>query len=387
MIKTNRKGINNIIKVSLALISVTLIASCATENPRFFRGDVIGFSDNVKTSYTTESRGLFMNLKDQSDPFNLLGDEGKREMKTSIDRVPRGENTTAYYAMELAAMRVKYIRKKVAKRDPKTKYYIFLLTDGLDNASPQVAKSDGRTLFTISPEKYQKRLQKKMKRAMGFWSKNTFEVYPLVYEGEDMQESKKMNNLTDREYEAKLREWMACFRYSSNGEAPEMISASSFETIIESLKERLVENSYTFKVPKSYSGKKIRMEFRNGSGTLETTLTADLKKSLGKYYLENIQLTKGATISTYGRIASESDFPDNVNAYFTIKDFKLNGKAYQPKNSNITQDYEAQSGYWQRNSEYSEVQNKSINTYFILVIDGSRSLDGKNHDKNGFALV
>lgn len=377
---------NNMKKEKTILSTVVLVmmlASCATErHSSFFRGDVIGFSDNVTTSYSTQSRGLFMNMQDQSKPFDLLTASGVVNMKDAINRVPRGNNTTAYYAMELAAKRVKYVRKKIAKNDPNTRYYIFMLTDGLDNASSQVAKNDGRILFSISPEKYQKRIQRKLKQAMGCWNKNEFEVYTLMYEGDDIEEAKRMNNMTDEQYKTILQKSMSCFRYSSQGTAPELISANSFQAITEKVKERLKNTTYTFKVPKSYAGKRIRMNFKNRRGETEVTLTATLKKTLLSYSLTDIRFSNGASANVTAYQAYKD--PQSPNAYFVINDFRLNGSAYIPQDREITQDYEYQTGVWQRNSEYTEATREIINTYFILVIDGSKSLDGKNHDKNGF---
>lgn len=368
-----------------ALIAVSLLPSCSTTNAKFFRGDVIGFSDKVKTSYRLDSRGLFMNLKEQGNPYDLLQPGDREMMELSIVNVPRGNNTTAYYAMELAAERVKYVRKKIAKNDPKTRYYIFLLTDGLDNASSQVAKNDGRIWFNRTPEQYQKRLQKKLKSAMG-WSKNTFEVYTLLYEGEDMLEAKQQNNYSDEDFDKKLKEEMKCFRYSSHSNAPELISANDFETIFSELQKTLNNASYIFKVPKSFAGKKIRLKMQNEEGDT-ISFTAKLEKALTSYRLVEMKFSDSVTSDVKsGTLTSETSYEDvdNINAYFVIDDFRLKGVAYRPVKRTVTQEYESSPGFWQRNSEYSEVTNESINTYFILVIDGSRSLDGKNHDKNGF---
>lgn len=371
----------------MAMTALT-ISSCSVENTKFYRGDVIGFSDRVETSYSTESRGLFMNYKPQSAPYNLLTEDGKIGMQGAIYRVPRGNNTTAYYAMELAAQRVKYIRKKIAKNDPNTRYYIFLLTDGLDNASPQVAKNDKRVFFSMTPEQYENRVRRKLKNAMGwFGKKNEFVVYPMMYEGEDMQESKNNNKLSQEEFDDLLKRKMDCFRYSSLGKdkAPDLISANDFSSIIEELKKQLALSSYTFKVPKSYAGKKIRMTFLD-SINREVTVTATLKKSFLSYSLCDIKLSNGATIRD-GKTTLNSinlDESDNVNAYFVIEDFRLGGIAYYPDGQRVTQDYEAESGFWQRNSEYQEASEDAINTYFILVIDGSKSLDGKNGQNKGF---
>ena len=369
----------------IAILIVLMLPSCSTKNARFFRGDVIGFSDKVKPSYGLDSRGLFMNQKEQGKPYNLLQNDDRELMKMTIANVPRGNNTTAYYAMELAAMRVKYVRQKIAKNDPKTRYYIFLLTDGLDNASSQVAKKDGRTWFERTPEQYQKRLQRKLKSAMG-WKKNTFEVYTLMYEGEDMLDAKQQNKFSDEDFDKKLKEDMKCFRYSSHGNAPELISANNFETIFSELQKTLSNASYKFKVPKGFAGKRIKMKMRNVAGDT-ISFTAKLEKTLTSYRLVDIRFSDGVTSDVKGGVlTSETGHEDSdvSNAYFAIEDFRLNGVAYRPIRRTVTQEYESSPGFWQRNSEYSEITDESINTYFILVIDGSRSLDGKNLDKNGF---
>ncbi|MBO4739698.1 MAG: hypothetical protein J5606_09105, partial [Bacteroidales bacterium] len=73
-----------------------------------------------------------------------------------------------------------------------------------------------------------------------------------------------------------------------------------------------------------------------------------------------------------------------INVYFVINDLQLNGVAYMPQADKVTQAYESRPGIWQLNSEYQEVTKTAINTYFVLVIDGSKSLDGKNNSKDGF---
>lgn len=366
-------------------VAALMVSSCATKHARFFRGDVIGFSDEVQTSYETETRGLLMNLKPQSAPYNLLDDEGKKLMYKEISNVKRGENTAAYYAMELAAERVKYVRKKIAKRDPKTRYYIFLLTDGLDNASTETAKHDKRMLFTRTPEQYQKRLQKKLKSAMGWFGKNQFEVYPLFYEGDDIQETKQRNKMTDAQYEERLQEDMKCFRYSSEGmeNAPALIHGSDFKAIFQSLSEKIDISSYSFKVPKSYANKEIRMTFKDGTGK-EVEMTAKLVKSLSSFSLKDVKMSNGAKYNEIRSLPSTVFYSDDyMNAYFCIDDFRVGDKAYYPVGKEVTQEVKS-SGYWQLNSEYEELTETAINTYFILVIDGSRSLDGKNRTSKGF---
>ncbi|MBQ7192387.1 MAG: hypothetical protein IJS00_05900 [Paludibacteraceae bacterium] len=266
------------------LLIALFLSSCATQHTRFLQGDVIGFSDEVRTSYRCP-RGMFSTFKEQNAAWNLLDDDQVGRMRTEIKELPpRGQNTAAYYAMELAAERIKYIRRHYAKNDPQTKYYIFLLTDGLDNASPELAKKEKKILFSKTPEQYQKRLQKKLKGAMGWFAKNTFEVYPMMFEGEDMQATKTRNRISDEQFKEKLAKDMECFRYSSTGEAPELISADNYQVIIEKLKHTFVSSSYTFRVPKSYVNKKIRMNFENRKGQ-KISLIGVLKKQGFSYIL------------------------------------------------------------------------------------------------------
>lgn len=362
------------------VLFAAMLTSCATTNNNFFRGDVIGFSDEVQTSYTTQTRGWLMNMKPQSPPYDLTKKDGENAMKTAIDKVDRGENTAAYYAMELAAKRVKYIRKKVAKKDPQTRYYIFLLTDGLDNASPEAAKHDKRVLFTRTHNQYKKRLHRKLRFAMGLFGKNKFEVYPILYEGDDIEKTKK--TMSPEQYERMLADEMDCFRYSSEGKdkAPQLLHKDDYQVILNQLKETFNSSSFTFKVPKSYAGKEIRMNFVDERGK-EVVMTAKLKKKLFSFVLKDIHFSNGCTI---GNLRPVDLYPnDYANTYFVIEDFKLNEKAYYPIENKVKQEYKYENS-WVLNSEYTSVTKAAIDTYFVIVMDGSRSLDGLNHDKDGF---
>ncbi len=362
------------------------MASCGTPNKLFFRGDVIGFSNTPVTSYQA-NRGLLMNIQHQSDPYDLMQDQDLKAMRSQIKATPRGDNTTSYYAMELAAKRVKWIRRKVAKNDPQTKYYIFLLTDGLDNASPQVAKNEKRILFNRTPEQYKKRVQRKLKQAMGLFHKNLFEVYPMLYEGDDIKDLKR--NVSQDKYEEMLSLYMDCLRFSSQGResAPELIHAEDFGEIAKKLNKKFHTASYTFRIPKSYCGKRIRMTFENDKKQV-VTLEAELQKVLTSYYLTDIKLSNGATIANNIKIQADKSFEesqnDKINAYFVIDDFELNGNTYFPVPKKVKQEYEVSSGIWQINSEYREVVLSAIDTYFVVVIDGSKSLDGKSGTQKNF---
>lgn len=365
-----------------------LLTGCGVINNRFLRGDVIGFSDRVEPSYYYEP-GLFQVFKQQSAPYNLCTEEGQDALSISLNSISRGMNTTAYYAVEQAADRVKYIRRKVAKNDPQTKYYIFLLTDGLDNASPQVAKNDGVFWFDKTPEQYKKRLQRKLKGAMGLFAKNTFEVYPMMFEGEDIQANRERNNWTEERYQQYLQQQMECFRYSSTGEAPQLISSDNFEEIIMELRQQFLSSSYTFGVSKSQVNKQIRMNFVNEDNQ-KIVLTGTLHKSGFSYVLDDVKIDGGTylTTSQYCKkggiqlLEVQRDKYD-INAYFTIEDLRIGKAPYFPLRDRVEQEI-AEGGFWQINSEYQEAPWQSVDTYFVLVVDGSRSLDGKNHDQNGF---
>ena len=128
------------------------------------------------------------------------------------------------------------------------------------------------------------------------------------------------------------------------------------------------------------------MEFEDNRGR-KVTMNATLTKSMSTYTLKDISFSDGVTIKDrkISLKSVEYNQSDNVNAYFVIEDFRLNGIAYYPAGKKVVQTYEAEPGFWQLNSEYEEVTESAINTYFILVIDGSKSLDGKNNKQNGFA--
>lgn len=378
-------------------VCVVLFSSCAN-NRHFIRADVIGFSDEVRTSYDVnkEKRGMFSGISKQDPPYNLLTFKNgnwmpdlKQKDKINAElSAPRGNMTAADYAMVLAAKRVNYVRRKIAKNDPNTKYYIFLLTDGLDNYSPTLAKEEHDVLFTKTPEKYQKRVQKKLKRAMGWFSKNKFEVYPMIYLGEDMQETKKRNSQTDEQFDKYIDEQMEHFRYSSVGEAPKVIKATDYNEIIENLRKQFISSSYTFRVSKTYVGKQIRMSFVNKNGDTATLTGTLTKKLFGGYTLQNFKIegiqidNNSEYIKGNGQTLASTEIKDG-NAYFIIEDLRYGKDLYFPDNSRVEQEIKT-SGIWQLNSEYDEDISVSSDTYFMIVIDGSYSLDGKNKQQNGF---
>lgn len=368
----NKLHLHNSVGCLVALLLMTL-SSCSTIQTGFLAADVVGFSERVETSYGAKKHCL-KNLEEQKDPYNLMSDGGVAAMTAYVNNeIPRGKNTAAYYAVETACDRIRYIRQHQARGDKFTKYYIFLLTDGLDNNSPEASKKDCETLFRLSPEKYRERLQRKLRKAMG-WSKNVFEVYPMLYEGDDIKAIQTANNLDDEAYYNFLRYRFECFRYSSTGNAPPLIFASDFEEIFSQMKDKFISSSYEFMVPKSYLGKRIKMIFKSEKGDEGVVTGVFVKKGL-KYTLEELEMS-GMTMKM-----TEQSFHDSEgsNVVFRMEEMTRDGFAFVvgdgPKD---VQQFYQEDGLWIVNSEYNTEKNVNMDTYFILVIDGSTSLDGRS---------
>jgi len=368
----NRLGLH-VFAGCFVAFAMLVLSSCSTVKTGFLRADVVGFSERVETSYGAKKH-CFKNLADQKEPYDLMTDEGVAAMTTYVNNeIPRGKNTAAYYAVETACDRIRYVRKHQAKGDKFTKYYIFLLTDGLDNNSPEASHKDYETLFRITPEKYRERLQKKLSKAMG-WSNNLFEVYPMLYEGDDIKAIQTANNLDTAQYYQFLRNKFECFRYSSTGNAPPLVFSSDYEEIFSQMKDKFISSSYEFMVPKSYLGRRIMMKFKSDKG-LEGTITGIFKKSGLKYVIEEMEVT-GMTMKL-----SEQSFlnSEGSNVVFRMEEIMRDGLAFVVGDgpTDVRQFYE-EDGLWIVNSEYNTEKKVNMDTYFILVIDGSTSLDGRS---------
>ena len=371
---------------------IILLTSCSINN-RFLRADAIGFNQKVSTSYVS-NRGIFSGLSSQSSPCNLLDQKGsvdnaaKNKFQEYLTNTPRGEMTASDYAMVLAAKRINYVRRKVAKNDPNTKYYIFLLSDGTDNYSPEAAKQEHDILFPRTADKYAERVQKKLKGAMGPFAKNEFEVYPMIYLGWDMLETKQNGNMSEEQFAKFINENMKHYRFSSIGDAPQVIQASDYEKIIIELRKKFISSSYSFLVPTSYAGKQIKMSFENRRG-VPATLIGTLKKQAFGYVLTDIKVD-GITISKNTKNFSKDgktlkpSWTSDGKVCFSLENLRYgNNEPYFPNNDKVKQEYQNR-GFWTINSEYKEDTSMDRDTYFIIVMDGSRSLDGKNNEQNGF---
>lgn len=375
------------------ILAMALVASVAGQaaktNNKFLQADIIGFSGDVVTSYSTQADGK------QTAPYDLI--KGSKDFKAYLHAdgsIPRDKNTCIYYAMDLALDRVEYVRKHITKNDPNTKYYIFLLTDGLDNNSAQVAKNNHKHLIPVSAERYPAYLQERTKEVMSN-RKNVFEIYPMLFEGEDIKTMRQSN----RDFDEYLSRKLGCLGYTSTSDEPmSLIHADDYGKILKELRQKFLMSSYEFQVPKSYVGKRVRMTlYRKADGekhaTTVGTIEGELVNHLGKFKLRDIR-TNGISILDMNRdyphdrktclISPTGVNSKDSNIRFAIERVLDGDKAFMVDAAKVKQEVE-DDGMWILNTEYSEVAEVNVDTYFILLVDGSTSLDGKNGKGQGFA--
>lgn len=388
---------------------LALMTSCATSHQALL-GDFIGFGDDATTSFHSQKNGKGR----QTAPYELYtpsdperAEQQAFEMKFKIDNTEMENNTAGIFAMDLALDRVKYVRKHYLKRDPDAKYYIIYMTDGLDNISVQVAKNNNKGNYK-TPEKYQKKMQKKIAKISRYKkkNKNQFEIYPIVFTGSDLGKAKKENNMSNDKFEQFINDNMSWLRGSSRGpeKASPIIQAENFDTVLYKFKDEFTSSGFEFHVPKGYAGKEIKMTFRgtingNEEKLYKTELTGKFIRKGNKYYLEDVQVKNGLDISNEakkGKIQLTATNNKNKNAelaIFRLEKPQLKGKSGKGRSYFINKDYYNpekdiygveqdvnNNGMWIRNSEYISQSKGTIDTYFILVFDASKSLKG-----DGFA--
>lgn len=345
-----------------------LLASCGAVHNRFLRADVVTFGSTVNTNF-------------ESAPYDLTQPAEAALMHQFIaDSVPEGGHSAVFYAMEQAAERVQYVRKNLSDGDPETRYYIFLLTNGFDNASPQAAKNDGRIRRLMTYDKYGQRVRQALAKAMGPFDRNTFEVYPLILKGDELSEMQRRSNLSDDEFLAYLNTQLACLRYSSKGKdkAPSVICYDNLQDIYNAVFQQVIHSTYRFRVPTAYVKKRIKMNFRNRQGQ-QASVTGVLKKKGGDYVLDNVQLDS-MTVSAKSRYinrratcltALPSEDPNDLSVGFILEDIRdLNGLPFIPDPHRVDQEVLMSGNLWYINPDFADTNELDVNTYFIFVVDG-----------------
>ena len=373
-----------------------LLASCATTRHNVLMGDVISFSEEATTSYTSSGKGLTLT---QSDPYIIHSDAVNYDktavfnLKRQIKTAPSQVNTSITYAQDLGLERIKYIRKHQLKNDKSTRYFTFILTDGLDNTSVDVARNHKRGNYK-NLEKYQNANKKKIKRLMGIGKEqNEYKVYPILVIGPDLQEfhHEQMPELSDSQFADLCRsEYMESYRGASRGyDAPEPIVTYSFASALDMIKNQFAQSSFEFYVPKGYKGKQVKMELVDENG-VHVTFEGKVTKKMGKYYFtdivfnDNNKLTSSLVSAKQKKVglkAINNDDKNAIVAWFRLEDLKVGDKTFKVVRDLTKQSYQTtlKNGktYYQYNSEYDKSAMPQIDTYFQLIFDTSGSI-GEN---------
>lgn len=394
---------------------LTLFASCATTSHQVLLGDVISFGDDARTSYSSQKNGKGKQyapyvLYSPGDYITKLENaKQEQDMRDFIDDTEMESNTAGIFAMDLALDRIKYVQKHQLKRDPSAKYYIIYMTDGLDNISVQVAKNNGRGNFK-TPEKYKKKMAKKIAKISGWKKKhpNQFDIYPVVFTGSDLGQVKEDNKMSTPQFKDFINRNMGWLRGSSRGleSAPDIIEAENFGEVLNKFKNEFNASGFEFYVPKGYSGKRIRMVFTGEVGQtgkiVKTELIGDFINKGNKYFLKNIEMRNGLSSGIKFKNGKKIDKLTATNyknkkdelAIFRLEKPEYNNHPYYiinhpdlieqfveqsigPSDRKSRKQVEKKRIIWVKNSEYFSQSSGSIDTYFILVFDASKSLKGE----------
>lgn len=369
----------NCAKVFLSILIVIALNSCATVRENRLMGDVIGFSDDVQTSFSY-TPGFFKNWSPQSDPYNLLTPAGRSDMDNFIRKIPDGQNTVGYYALDMALDRIKYVRKKIMHRDPETKYYIVLLTDGLDNGSTVAARNNHQGYYR-DIQSYIAKLNKKKTRIMGWKEKQDyFQIYPILFTAGDLEKMRRSNNMDDATFNNYVMNMMEGYRGSSKGvEKPSPIYGDNLDKLVKEFEEQFSIQGFEFLVPKGYLNKRIRMTMEDLSGN-KASIEGTFVKQGFQYVFKDITYSEGLiseSVPSGGMVKSKNQSEKgSILSVFMIDNLKLNGKPFKINTdiSTIEQEY-MDFGYFVTNSEYQSQAESRKNAYVIMIIDGSKSFE------------
>ncbi|MDR2027464.1 MAG: hypothetical protein LBQ01_07895 [Prevotellaceae bacterium] len=336
----------------LMCLVVLMFTSCVTQYHAKLKADIIGFNDNVTTSYTGGN----------SKPYDLLLDSDSKAMKRQVLGLKQGSNTAAYYALDLGLDRVKQVLKKFMQKDPNSKYYVVMLTDGLDNVSTSLKKGK-----YANGDAYAAALQRKMETIMGK-KPNVFKSYVLLYEGDDLKES----GYTEEE----LRNKLSVFTGAQNDVRPDVLHDSNLDKLYEKFEAEFTITSFDFEVPKDYAGKRIRMLLNDEQDTRgQIYFEADLVKKGKSYRLERISTSRDLSIEipVSGFIKMDDKHDKNsTKAGFSIKKMRYDNGSYKINKKNVTQWFE-DGGKFRKNSEYSATASNMKNAYILVILDTSTS--------------
>lgn len=388
----------------------SLFISCVTSK---VEADLITFSNKVDTKYK---------------PYNL--EKESKKLETIILNAETGQYETAeLFAIDKGLDRVEKIVKKQRKeynfekfflktKNPNTKYYMVLLTDGLDNVSIELARKRFFKRKNYSSDtQYAEALNNRMddilnqKFFLGLFEKentdNTFQAWPIMFYGPDAQES----GYSKEDCSEILRPLSG----AQNTYIPEPIVESNLETIRDTFKKNFVVTSYTFRIPKGYVNKEIKMEFENKDGQKTAFVATFVREKRflkpERYILQNFRPADAPAGEKYydltfdyskdkkhkgeNVIISEEVGKGSNSALFTIDNLKIPSSDSNANNpfepysvSNATQFY-MDRGDFRVNSEFVKDAERKENAYIIFVLDTSRSLgsEAQNVKKTAIEII
>jgi hypothetical protein len=365
-----------VLGVTLAL--GTGLIACASKPPYVVQNkiyaDVIGFSDTVMFDYR------FYQLSGNQDEYaaNLAA------IGETIHSLGRGSNTALFYSMDVALDRIKAIFRNSSRdtgntlaRDTDTRYYIVILTDGLDNISTQLARNNNRGRYN-NVDEYAAKLQERMSTIFGKGNKtNIFQSYVLVFKGDDL----RGNGFTD----AEIQRRMAPLTGAQNASRPQPIVSDDTRELltqfITQFRDTYTYTSFSFLIPKGYADKnsRVSMQLVDAFGNdcaFEGTFArrgGGVLSGERKYTLENIQTSEGFTFAELKNGVLKEDITEknSTNARFTITHLNYKNTLYEVADN---KQYIYDDGAWRMNSERSGAGSKDRNAYVLLLLDRSSSL-------------
>jgi hypothetical protein len=275
--------------------------------------------------------------------------------------------------------------------EPDTRFFIIMLTDGLDNVSMQLARNNKRGKYS-SLEQYGEKLQDKMEtvldkpKLLGFipriWKNKTniFQSYVLLYKGLDLQ----ANGFFDEH----LRERLSPLTGAQNADVPVPLINEDFNELFNQFIINFAYSSLTFQVPKDYGEQeyRIRMVLRGNNGTEEADCILEgdmigsrppglkgLFSSRRVYHLENLTVSESFTIEELeeDRVNEDNRVPEGAGA----AQFIINKLRYKDKRFAVTSFQQwYYDGEWRSNSEATADTGSDRKAYILIIMDRSRSL-------------
>jgi hypothetical protein len=404
-----------------------ILTSCATTYSEKMYADVIGFNDSVMLSYmlppnnpkptdavkpipgVTAENGSFPFWAKAGNPYDLLLPSEVAAMQEAIKQVPLGQNTVALYALDTGLDRVTRINKnkKLMEGDPNSRYYVVFFTDGIDNASVNMAQRTRRGNYPqgiAGRDAYGAAMHTRMESILKKYSlfglikkpntTNSFQSYVLLLRGDDLASYS----------EEQLTNIINPFRAAQNaGDAPPLIIDSSMDGLREKFKDAFVIPSFSFQVPKDYVGQRVRMKLgRDDEGEpvwFEATVQFQQRPKFlffkdDFYTLEDITVSPGflfAENTKQMRIEMEKiSYDKNANTVpFIINELKIpdtenpsGSKSFYVARGDVTQWHNEGEGEAKfENTEYQKEGEGKKNAYILLIMDMSQSLGEKTAEE------